>query len=188
VKPMKITILTIGSRGDVQPFVALGRGLQAAGHSPRSIPSSLTRTHTYSHVHSHIRRRQCETHEDHDSHDRVTRRRSALRGARQGPPGGGSFSLLFLFLTHTHSLTRTRSHVHSLTRPLTHTYAGGNVKPMKITILTIGSRGDVQPFVPLGRGLQAAGHSPRSTSYALTHTHTPTHSHVHSLTHTQEAM
>jgi sterol 3beta-glucosyltransferase len=33
VKPMKITILTIGSRGDVQPFVALGRGLQAAGHS-----------------------------------------------------------------------------------------------------------------------------------------------------------
>ncbi|MBI5670288.1 MAG: glycosyltransferase family 1 protein [Chloroflexi bacterium] len=28
---MKILILTIGSRGDVQPFVALGRGLQAAG-------------------------------------------------------------------------------------------------------------------------------------------------------------
>lgn len=30
---MKITILTIGSRGDVQPFVALAKGLQAAGHS-----------------------------------------------------------------------------------------------------------------------------------------------------------
>lgn len=30
---MKITILTAGSRGDVQPFVALGLGLQAAGHA-----------------------------------------------------------------------------------------------------------------------------------------------------------
>ncbi len=29
---MKILILTIGSRGDVQPYVALGKGLQAAGH------------------------------------------------------------------------------------------------------------------------------------------------------------
>ncbi len=29
---MKISILTLGSRGDVQPYVALGRGLQAAGH------------------------------------------------------------------------------------------------------------------------------------------------------------
>jgi sterol 3beta-glucosyltransferase len=29
---MKILILTIGSRGDVQPYVALGHGLQAAGH------------------------------------------------------------------------------------------------------------------------------------------------------------
>ena len=29
---MRITILTIGSRGDVQPYVALGLGLQAAGH------------------------------------------------------------------------------------------------------------------------------------------------------------
>ncbi|MBX3065377.1 MAG: glycosyltransferase family 1 protein [Anaerolineae bacterium] len=29
---MKILILTAGSRGDVQPFVALGRGLQTAGH------------------------------------------------------------------------------------------------------------------------------------------------------------
>lgn len=29
---MKILILTIGSRGDVQPYVALGKGLRAAGH------------------------------------------------------------------------------------------------------------------------------------------------------------
>ncbi|MEZ0472942.1 glycosyltransferase [Luteimonas salinilitoris] len=30
---MKILILTLGSHGDVQPYVALGRGLQAAGHA-----------------------------------------------------------------------------------------------------------------------------------------------------------
>ena len=29
---MKITILAIGTRGDVQPLVALGVGLQTAGH------------------------------------------------------------------------------------------------------------------------------------------------------------
>ena len=29
---MKITIATVGTRGDVQPYIALGRGLQAAGH------------------------------------------------------------------------------------------------------------------------------------------------------------
>lgn len=29
---MKITILTLGSRGDIQPYVALGAGLQATGH------------------------------------------------------------------------------------------------------------------------------------------------------------
>jgi UDP:flavonoid glycosyltransferase YjiC (YdhE family) len=29
---MRITILTVGSRGDVQPFIALGLGLQQAGH------------------------------------------------------------------------------------------------------------------------------------------------------------
>ncbi|MBK8022431.1 MAG: glycosyltransferase family 1 protein [Chloroflexi bacterium] len=31
---MRIVILTIGTRGDVQPFVALARGLRAAGHDP----------------------------------------------------------------------------------------------------------------------------------------------------------
>lgn len=30
---MNIYILTVGTRGDVQPFVALGKGLQAAGHT-----------------------------------------------------------------------------------------------------------------------------------------------------------
>ncbi len=30
---MKIFILTVGTRGDVQPYVALGKGLQAAGHA-----------------------------------------------------------------------------------------------------------------------------------------------------------
>jgi sterol 3beta-glucosyltransferase len=32
---MKLTLLTIGSRGDVQPFLALGRALADAGHEPR---------------------------------------------------------------------------------------------------------------------------------------------------------
>lgn len=32
---MKITLLTYGSRGDVQPFVALAQGLQSVGHSVR---------------------------------------------------------------------------------------------------------------------------------------------------------
>ena len=32
---MHITILTIGSRGDVQPFIALGLGLKQAGHQVR---------------------------------------------------------------------------------------------------------------------------------------------------------
>ena len=30
---MRVFILTFGSRGDVQPYVALGKGLQAAGHA-----------------------------------------------------------------------------------------------------------------------------------------------------------
>jgi sterol 3beta-glucosyltransferase len=32
---MQITIIAMGSRGDVQPYVALGKGLKAAGHSIR---------------------------------------------------------------------------------------------------------------------------------------------------------
>lgn len=34
-EPMKITCLTIGSRGDVQPYIALCKGLQAEGHTTR---------------------------------------------------------------------------------------------------------------------------------------------------------
>ncbi|KAK6952586.1 Sterol 3-beta-glucosyltransferase [Daldinia eschscholtzii] len=34
-EPMKITCLTIGSRGDVQPYIALCKGLMAEGHKPR---------------------------------------------------------------------------------------------------------------------------------------------------------
>ena len=30
---MRLTILTLGSRGDVQPYIALGLGLKAAGHT-----------------------------------------------------------------------------------------------------------------------------------------------------------
>ena len=35
--PMHITILTFGSRGDVQPFVALGVGLKQAGHAVKLV-------------------------------------------------------------------------------------------------------------------------------------------------------
>ncbi|KAH8645806.1 glycosyltransferase family 28 domain-containing protein [Xylariales sp. PMI_506] len=34
-QPLKITCLTIGSRGDVQPYIALCKGLLAEGHQPR---------------------------------------------------------------------------------------------------------------------------------------------------------
>ena len=34
-EPMRITCLTIGSRGDVQPYIALCKGLQAEGHHTR---------------------------------------------------------------------------------------------------------------------------------------------------------
>ena len=34
---MEITILATGSRGDVQPFVALGVGLQQAGYKIRFV-------------------------------------------------------------------------------------------------------------------------------------------------------
>jgi len=32
---MRITILTVGTRGDLQPYIALGRGLQSAGYQVR---------------------------------------------------------------------------------------------------------------------------------------------------------
>src|SRR5919107_5063839 len=37
---------------------------------------------------------------------------------------------------------------------------------MRITITTVGSRGDVQPYVALGLGLKAAGHEVRLATYA----------------------
>lgn len=32
---MHITVVAIGSRGDIQPYIALGQGLQRAGHHVR---------------------------------------------------------------------------------------------------------------------------------------------------------
>lgn len=32
---MRITIITVGTRGDVQPYIALGVGLKKAGHNVR---------------------------------------------------------------------------------------------------------------------------------------------------------
>jgi UDP:flavonoid glycosyltransferase YjiC (YdhE family) len=37
---MQITILTVGSQGDVQPYIALGAGLRAAGHSVTLVTSA----------------------------------------------------------------------------------------------------------------------------------------------------
>jgi sterol 3beta-glucosyltransferase len=34
---MRITIVAFGSRGDTQPYVALGKGLQRAGHTIRIV-------------------------------------------------------------------------------------------------------------------------------------------------------
>ena len=36
----------------------------------------------------------------------------------------------------------------------------------RITILALGSRGDVQPYITLGQGLQAAGHQVRVATFA----------------------
>src|SRR5687767_8846107 len=37
---------------------------------------------------------------------------------------------------------------------------------MRINIITGGSRGDIQPFVPLALGLKAAGHNPVITTHS----------------------
>ncbi len=46
---MRIVLLALGSRGDVQPFVALGKGLRATGHTVRVAThgdyESLVRAH-----------------------------------------------------------------------------------------------------------------------------------------------
>ena len=46
---MNVLIITIGSRGDVQPFVALGKGLKAAGHRVTLCTSSSFETFIRSH-------------------------------------------------------------------------------------------------------------------------------------------
>ena len=38
---MKITINTFGTRGDNQPYIALGLGLQQAGHSVRIVTHQI---------------------------------------------------------------------------------------------------------------------------------------------------
>ena len=38
---MYISIITIGSRGDVQPYIALGSGLQKAGHRVQLVADEL---------------------------------------------------------------------------------------------------------------------------------------------------
>ncbi len=37
---MRIVLIALGTRGDVQPMLALGQGLQAAGHQVRIIAGS----------------------------------------------------------------------------------------------------------------------------------------------------
>ena len=37
---------------------------------------------------------------------------------------------------------------------------------MRLTLITIGSRGDVQPYIPLSLGLQRAGHHVRFTTHS----------------------
>jgi UDP:flavonoid glycosyltransferase YjiC (YdhE family) len=40
-----------------------------------------------------------------------------------------------------------------------------SVPPMSIVMMVVGSRGDVQPFVPIGRGIAAAGHRVRLATH-----------------------
>src|SRR5215213_6852915 len=42
--PVRITIIAIGTHGDVQPLVALGLGLQAAGHTVRLATHAMFET------------------------------------------------------------------------------------------------------------------------------------------------
>ena len=34
---MQVAIITIGTRGDIQPYIALGQGLQAAGYEVKVV-------------------------------------------------------------------------------------------------------------------------------------------------------
>ena len=46
---MRIAIIASGSRGDVQPYVALGKGLQEAGHEIRLVTHEDFQTLVQSH-------------------------------------------------------------------------------------------------------------------------------------------
>ena len=46
---MQIAIIALGSRGDVQPYIALGRGLKKAGHAIRLIATQDFETLVKSH-------------------------------------------------------------------------------------------------------------------------------------------
>ena len=46
---MRITLLAHGSRGDVQPYVALGAGLRQAGHTVRLAAPEMFRTFVEEH-------------------------------------------------------------------------------------------------------------------------------------------
>ena len=54
---MKICILTIGTRGDVQPYIALGLGLKAAGHEVTisTLDESKPLVHQYNLLHDSLR-------------------------------------------------------------------------------------------------------------------------------------
>ena len=47
---MRITILAIGSRGDIQPYIALSKGLREAGHSVRLATHAAFATLVRSHA------------------------------------------------------------------------------------------------------------------------------------------
>jgi sterol 3beta-glucosyltransferase len=48
---------------------------------------------------------------------------------------------------------------------LTHHEDKGKIPPLNVSIMIVGSRGDVQPFIALGKGLQAAGHRVRLSTH-----------------------
>ncbi|KJZ73456.1 Sterol 3-beta-glucosyltransferase [Hirsutella minnesotensis 3608] len=86
--------------------------------------------------------------------------RDALKSARQGE-----------FPEHDVQLPRQASGLPNAPTILSDETDGSfiNFKPqhsMKITCLTIGSRGDVQPYIALCKGLLAEGHKPRIATHA----------------------
>ncbi|PNY29014.1 Sterol 3-beta-glucosyltransferase [Tolypocladium capitatum] len=92
--------------------------------------------------------------------DEAIAERDALKSARQGQ-----------FPEHDVQLPRKNSYLPDAPTILPDETDGSflNFKPqnsMKITCLTIGSRGDVQPYIALCKGLLAEGHRPRIATHA----------------------